>query len=350
MRRPTFASVIRLTVVGVAGIESSSGSSSVICSKLKSPVRRWPKSSICRPVTATFRYGPAGSESVWVAPPTRKSSSTTTGKVLEPTVRRIELIATSTTSADAEMSVDRRMLAVAVMRPAMPSGVIRKSAVPPEIRTPTSSASSSVPWSSPRNSSTSVAATLTTLRSSEVFSVPSGPALVTCSKANEPLSDWPRTTIGSSASTVISTRRYGPAGSTSGNVSSPTLNSSSTAAVVVLICSETPIAGIEIESPRSPTSSTSALIWPATPAGVIRNWPSPAETSRPVSSPSSSEVPLSSPMKISTFAAASRMTRTSSTVPIVPSAPGVRLCSNAKSPLRRWPKTFSSTSTAPIRR
>ena len=86
-------------------------------SNAKSAVTRWPAISIARPVSEARRYGPAGSVSVEVLPPTVKDSLTAVA---------IVLTAKATATGPAWMPSPSLIVAVAEKSPAMPALVIRK--------------------------------------------------------------------------------------------------------------------------------------------------------------------------------------------------------------------------------
>ena len=194
---------------------------------------------------------------------------------------------------------------VAVTVPARPAGVINSAPRPSLTRT-----KSVVPL--PRRSETFAAATRTVVRATPPGVVG---VLVERSKEKSPLRLWPAMVR---LMFVPSTRRYGPAGKSTINVSPPTRMRSFTRAVVLLMARpsvpEKPISGI----------ATVASMRPAMPAGVSTNAPSP-----PLST-TKSVVP--SPMRRPTCETPMRTTRW-------PAA--FVTCSKAKLPVRVWPRISS---------
>jgi hypothetical protein len=148
-------------------------------------------------------------------------------------------------------------------------------------------------------------------------------AVVTCSNATLPDSDWPAIV---SWTSVPSTRRYGPAGRSSATVVAPTLICSCTSAVVLLI-----------DTPNVPENVTFGMsTWtcadrvPAIPAGETTKKPVPSVTS---TIPPASEILTSAAPTRTTLVPSGRVTR-----------------SNVKSARSVWPAIVRSTSSPVIRR
>jgi hypothetical protein len=144
-----------------------------------------------------------------------------------------------------------------------------------------------------------------------------------------------------SARPVTETLRYGPAGSDSVETTPSRTNCSSTTtganppetARFWLLISTVIVAEM---SPMPEPSRSVAVpeIRPATPSGVTRSSALPPETSTPTEW-------SGSPRNRPTSLACTLRIFVSSVVPRVPSGPGLVTCSKPKTPVRVWPKTVS---------
>ena len=172
---------------------------------------------------------------------------------------------------------------------------------------------------SPKPSCALVTPKSTMVSSSVVFATPSAPSVFVCSKVKSPAKVCPTTCIDRF---VPSTRTKGPAGSVNVTGTSPTLNDSETADVVLLI--------FTLSEPLSETpgrfKATVPRNEPAMPEFVISRKPLASVIEKTALAPS--------PKLRLTPVAATRMTF---------SPPVFVICSNTKSPSKVWPARVRRT-------